>query len=667
MFEILNRFFKFCDAENRRKFHLSIALGVVNSFFMALRIAAVAVMIQAVIKNLSEGLPFESRTIWLSFGIILASTVCAIITKKNMSMLQTEGGYRTCAKKRIEIAEHLRYLPMGYFNANSLGQITSVTTNTMELLGDVATRAVMLVMQGLLDSALIIFMIFFFDWRIALVALAGFLLFQFVNVFMRLAVKNISSQKTQADEAQIGKILEYIQGIAEVKAYNLTGSRRQDLNAKIDRCINACIGMEMRCIPIAAIQSLVAKLTGVAIMFSSIIFYLGGSMELTNCAVMLICSFMLFTALEAGGNYSALLRIIDIGVKKAQAILDLPTMDISGKVRSEELGVRNEELAIRNEQLAMRNENFKGEVSPCASSKESATTSPRGDSLKTHLVSFAPNGSLPTPKTPINILRVSEGNSIVSESERPTPLLNICAQNITFAYDKRKIIDGVSLTIPAGSTTAFVGPSGGGKTTLCHLLSRFWDVDSGSVTLAGKNVRDYDMDSLMKNFSFVFQNVYLFHDTIANNIRFGQPDAPMEKVIEAAKKACCHEFISALPDGYDTVIGEGGASLSGGEKQRISIARAIMKDSPIIILDEATANVDPENERDLMEAVSELTREKTVIMIAHRLKTVRNADQIFVIDKGRIAEQGTHEELVKNGGIYSRFIDSRKEAVSWKL
>ena len=212
-----------------------------------------------------------------------------------------------------------------------------------------------------------------------------------------------------------------------------------------------------------------------------------------------------------------------------------------------------------------------------------------------------------------------------------------------------------------------MGPSGGGKTTLCRLLARFWDVDSGSVTLGGKDVRDYDMDSLMANFSFVFQNVYLFHDTIANNIRFGQRDASMEKVIAAAKKACCHDFISSLPDGYETVIGEGGASLSGGEKQRISIARAIMKDAPVIILDEATANVDPENERDLMAAINELTKEKTVIMIAHRLKTVRNADQIIVLDKGRIAEQGKHDELIKSGGIYARFIDSRKKAVSWKL
>ena len=214
---------------------------------------------------------------------------------------------------------------------------------------------------------------------------------------------------------------------------------------------------------------------------------------------------------------------------------------------------------------------------------------------------------------------------------------------------------------------AIVGPSGGGKTTLCHLIARFWDVDKGNITLGGVDVRSYSMDSLMKNFSFVFQNVYLFQDTIANNIRFGQEDASMEKVIEAAKKACCHDFIMALPDGYETVIGEGGASLSGGEKQRISIARAIMKDAPIIILDEATANVDPENEKELMEAIDALTKEKTIFMIAHRLKTVRNADRILVLDQGRIVQQGRHEELIQQEGIYKRFVESRELAASWKL
>ena len=244
---------------------------------------------------------------------------------------------------------------------------------------------------------------------------------------------------------------------------------------------------------------------------------------------------------------------------------------------------------------------------------------------------------------------------------------DIDVENVEFSYDKRKIIDGVSIHIPQKTTTAIVGPSGGGKTTLCHLIARFWDVDRGCVRLGGMNVKDYSMDSLMKNFSFVFQSVYLFQDTIANNIRFGQPDAPMEKVIEAAKKACCHDFIMALPDGYETIIGEGGANLSGGEKQRISIARAIMKDAPIIILDEATANVDPESEQELTAAIEALTKEKTIMMIAHRLKTVRHADNILVIDGGKIVQSGTHDELMHQGGIYRRFVESRELAVGWKV
>jgi len=187
------------------------------------------------------------------------------------------------------------------------------------------------------------------------------------------------------------------------------------------------------------------------------------------------------------------------------------------------------------------------------------------------------------------------------------------------------------------------------------------------VRLDQRDVRDYSIDALMENFSFVFQSVYLFHDTVANNIRFGKPEASMEEVIAAAKQACCHDFITALPEGYDTVIGENGASLSGGERQRISIARAIMKDAPVIILDEATANVDPENEKELMEAIAALTKEKTVLMIAHRLKTVRAAKQIFVVDRGRIAQRGTHEELLREDGIYRRFVEARNKALSWKV
>ena len=240
-------------------------------------------------------------------------------------------------------------------------------------------------------------------------------------------------------------------------------------------------------------------------------------------------------------------------------------------------------------------------------------------------------------------------------------------ENIKFSYDTKQIINDITLLIPEKSKVAFIGPSGSGKTTLCNLIARFWDVNSGNVKFGGHNVKEYDYDDLIQNFSFVVQRVYLFEDTVANNIRFGNLEATMEEVEEAAKQARCHEFIMQLPQGYDTVLHEGGSSLSGGEKQRISIARAMLKKSKVVILDEATANIDPENEKELMEAIQALTKDKTVIMIAHRLKTIRNVDQIYVIDQGKIVESGKHEELLRENGIYKKFIDARSKALNWHL
>lgn len=238
---------------------------------------------------------------------------------------------------------------------------------------------------------------------------------------------------------------------------------------------------------------------------------------------------------------------------------------------------------------------------------------------------------------------------------------------VSFSYEQKTILHDISVTLPDKTTTAIIGPSGSGKTTFCNLVARFWDVDSGSVSIGGRDVRDYTLEALMNQISMVFQNVYLFADTIENNIKFGCPNATHEQVVEAARKAGCDDFIEALPDGYDTVIGGGGASLSGGEKQRISIARAMLKDAPIIILDEATANVDPENEDRLQKAIEALTRDKTIIMIAHRLKTVRNSDQILVLDDGRIVQQGKHSELISQPGIYADFVGGKRETSGWKL
>ncbi len=229
------------------------------------------------------------------------------------------------------------------------------------------------------------------------------------------------------------------------------------------------------------------------------------------------------------------------------------------------------------------------------------------------------------------------------------------------------VIDDAMDQLDALRGESLIGPSGSGKTTICSLLARFYDPQSGHITVGGHGLKEFTCDSLLSNISMVFQNVYLFHDTIRANILFGKPDATEAEMIEAAKKARCHDFIMALPNGYDTVVGEGGGTLSGGEKQRISIARAILKNAPIIILDEATASIDPENEHLIQQAIAELTRGKTIITIAHRLATIQNADQILVVEDGRIAQRGTHAELVQQDGLYQRFTAIRQQAEGWRI
>ena len=244
---------------------------------------------------------------------------------------------------------------------------------------------------------------------------------------------------------------------------------------------------------------------------------------------------------------------------------------------------------------------------------------------------------------------------------------DISYENVSFAYDSTPVLKGISFNVPGKTTTALVGLSGSGKTTIINLLGRFWDTQQGKIKIGGKEIQNLSYEHLLCNLSFVFQDVMLFQDSILNNIRIGRPSASLEEVVEAAKKAGCHDFIMELQGGYDTVPGEGGSTLSGGEKQRIAIARALIKDAPIVLLDEATANIDVENEVKIQSALQELSKNKTVIMIAHKLSTIQDVDQILVIEDGKISQKGTHNELMKQIGLYKKLWDMQYQTEKWKI
>ena len=555
----------------------SIVIGFLNAIFNSLLVTALYVVLKAIVEN-----SVSTNTEWTAFIIMAVSIVGKIVTQYFSQLQRTHAGYFMVADKRINIGEKLKSVPMGYFNQNSLGQITAIETTILNDVESAVPVVLVTTLGGFLNSLVFALFMLVFDWRMGAVTLLGIVVFLLVTSAMEKKSREGVPARQEAQAILVEAVLETIQGMSVVKAFDLDNN----LDKKVDRAIEESFKknekLEKAMTPYVAVQQLVLYVFGVALMFCAIMFYLNGSMELTKSLIMVVCSFMVYEQLKVAGSCVANMRIAEHSIDKANKIDDVPTMDEGGK-------------------------------------------------------------------------------DIVPTSTE------IKFKNVDFAYEKKKILDNVSFTIPEKKMTAIVGPSGSGKTTLCSMIPRFWDVDAGSVSIGGVNVKDYTLNSLMKNVSMVFQNVYLFADTIENNIKFGKADATHEGVVEAAKRACCHEFIMALPDGYNTKIGEGGASLSGGEKQRISIARALIKDAGIVIFDEATANVDPENEDRLQNAIEELTKDKTVSMIAHRLKTVRNAEKILVLSDGKIAQEGKHDELIKEAGIYADFVNGRKEAIGWKL
>lgn len=576
MLSVLKMYFQFGDTY-RDKLLKGLLFTLLTCMFEGLQITALWIVFSALTAN-----TLSSQTALIALGVMLVSIAGTFVCSHFKSENFCDANFSMAGRKRTEVGDTLRHLPMGYFNENSLGEVTSVMTNQLDVMQNLGGLLYMTIVGGLAFSCLIVVFLLFLDIRLGIICALTLVLFCASMELLQRYVRTTASKLTEANTKLVGAVLEYVRGISVVRAFSLVDDAEGKFSQTVDDCRDQALALEFKALRFSILQMVVSKATSVAMCLIAVGLWLSGSLDTAICLTVVVMSFMMFSRLEAAGRFSAILRNIELAMEQTNALLATPPMD--------------------------------------------------------------------------------EGAGV-----EKTNAFDIEVSDVTFGYDDRYVLDGVSLSIPAGSSCAIVGPSGSGKTTLVRLIERFWDVDSGTVTLGGRDVRDYKVDSLLQNFSTVFQGVFLFDDTIENNIKFGSPEATHEQVVDAARRACCEEFIQALPDGYDTRLGESGSSLSGGERQRLSIARAILKDAPIVVLDEATANVDPENELELQHAISELTKSKTVIMIAHRLKTVRNADQILVLDKGRIVQRGTHESLMAEGGLYADFVNMREKTVGWKI
>ena len=543
---------------------------------------------------------------YVTAGII---ALCGYFGKVLFSCLSTTishtATYYTLRDLRENITAKLARVPMGTILDTPSGQYKTTIVDRVEGMESTFAHLIPEMTANVLVPLVIAVYLFLLDWRMALLSL--------VTLVVGLAVMSAGMKNypvkwegaVKAGKQMANAIVEYIGGIEVVKAFSQSAGSYKKYSDAVNYNANYYVDwMHENQKTMSAYNAILPSVL-ICVLPCGFAFWLSGSLELSTFLSIVIFSLGLIGPIIAAFTFTDDLAVLGTNVEEISQLLNAG--------------------------------NMASLLQMLAASMDTANS---------------------IDDTPV---MDEKGADITPKSSE------IVFNKVDFSYADRKILDQVSFTITEKTTTAIVGPSGAGKTTMCNLIARFWDVNAGKITIGGTDVRDFKLDSLMKNISMVFQSVYLFADTIENNIKFGCPDATHEQVVEAAKKACCHNFISALPDGYDTVIGEGGGTLSGGEKQRIAIARAMLKDAPIIILDEATSSVDPENEDELQRAIEALTHDKTIIMIAHRLKTVRNADQILVLDNAHIVQRGTHAELIQQKGLYADFVSARQEAIGWEL
>lgn len=581
MFKTTNRILK-CA----KKYNIRMKKGFVYSFLNSVFVS-LPIMLSVYVFNLILGKYFGkgnygNKEIITVTILMIIFVMGRYVTSYLKAVNQESIGYELTADQRMQIGDLLKRVPLGFFQENNPGELTSSVTTDLSFFENYAMKMIDIVINGYIMAVVMILSISFFSWKLGIIAIIGILTsYIFLALLGRFSEKN-SIPYHNAQNNLVEATMELVMGLPVVRAFNKDDASIRNFNNAILSSSQINIKIESQYTPLNCLHLFSLKLTSILIVILAGIMTINAQMEMPIMIAIFIFSFIMFSSVENVNSATHVLEVLD------------KTLDSLDKMkRADFLDEKGKDLYLKNH--------------------------------------------------------------------------NILFDRVSFSYDNIPIIKNISFEIPEKTITAIVGPSGSGKTTICNLISRFYDVNSGCIKIGGIDIRELTLSSLLSNISTVFQKVYLFNDSIENNIRFAKPNATKEEIISAAKKAQCHDFIMKLPKGYKTIVGEGGGTLSGGEKQRISIARAMLKDAPIIILDEATSSIDPENEYLIQRAISNLSEGKTVIIIAHRIATIQEADQILVLNDGEIIQRGRHEELIEEDGLYKNFIGIRKKTENWKI
>ena len=558
-------------------YKMAIAKAV-ESFFLSIGFA----LIYFTIKNLLANTLSQELALSYLLGFFASIILAYLVNNLNKYRYQVKT-YSIFALERIKIANHIRKLPMGFFNKSSAGALSNTLSESVHTI-----EPVMYVYSKILSliSYIIMFLMmsFFLDWRMAIamfvgVPLAFYILFKDIDMTEKSLVdrQHMQGQVSEATVEFVSGIKEaktFGKGMRSLKKYEQAASNFKEQNLKIEKlAIPKVVGYQLS----VHVGFLPVMVLGAYLLI------IKGELNLPIYLLFLLATLKLYISLQ----------------------------EVAGDI-----------ILIKNVSAGL---------------------------------------------TSINNIYENEPLMEASENKKITKY-DIEFRNVSFAYEKEQVLKNINFHAQSNTITALMGPSGSGKTTVTNLIARFWDIKEGEIRIGGTNIKDFKTSELLAHISMVFQNVYLFNDTILNNIKMGDQKATEEEIIAASKEANCHDFIMKLPEKYETLVGEGGGRLSGGEKQRISIARAFLKNSPIVLLDEATANIDPENELIIQSSINKLVKNKTVIIIAHKVATIKSANQILVFDKGEIVQRGTHAELGKiTGGIYNDYRLRRQRARGWKI